>query len=153
MNQTTTIEPNAEAAAAPLLTVTLTDGEEQANILARLLKKHIDDLVAGEPSKAAVAARIRGKLCLCSTEPEALVTLVFKNEGIEIKNGIDPDNDGVITGPLKLQTETLVGIANPYTAMLRRQLKVGIKWSRPLFTLQSYGFLKVPPHMRPPKPA
>jgi hypothetical protein len=150
MNQTTTAEATM---AAPLLNVTLADGEEQANVLAKLLKKHIEDLVAGEPSKADVARRIRGKLGLNSTEPEALVTLVFKNEGIEVRNGIDADNDGVITGPLKLQTETLVGVVNPYTAMLKRQLKVGIKWSRPLFTLQAYGFLKVPPHLRPPKPA
>jgi|GEM_PF-630425 len=136
---------------APLLTVTLADGEEQANVLARLLKQHIDAIVAAEPQKIVAAAKIHGKLGLRSTEPEADVTVLFEDQGITIKNGLDTDVDGTITGPLKLQTETLVGKANPYREMLRRTLKIGIKWSRPLFTAQTYGFLKVPPSLRPPE--
>ena len=90
---------------------------------------------------------------LRSTEPEALVTLVFGDAVITIKNGFDEDLDGRITGTLKLQTETLVGAANPYVAILKRQLKLGVKWSRPLFTAQTYGFLKVPESMRVPAEA
>jgi hypothetical protein len=75
------------------------------------------------------------------------VTVIFGEAGLRIKNEIDPDVDGTITGPLKLQTETLAGIANPYREMLRRKLKIGFRWSRPLFTLQTYGFLKVPKSM------
>ena len=90
---------------------------------------------------------------LRSTEPEALVTLVFGDSVITIKNGFDEDLDGRITGTLKLQTETLVGAANPYVAILKRQLRLGVKWSRPLFTAQTYGFLKVPESMRVPAEA
>lgn len=133
--------------AAPALQVTLADGE-QANVLATLLKQHIEAIVAADDGKADAARRIRGKLGLHSTEPEALVTLVFDSEGITIRNGYDTDLDGTIKGPLKLQTETLVGQANPYREMLRRKLRVGVKWSRPLFTLKTYGFLKVPPSLR-----
>jgi len=149
MNQTATID----GATRPKFGVTLADGEEDANILARLLKKHIEDIVAEDPAKARAAAEIHGRLGLHSTDPEALVTLVFDEDGLVIKNGFDTDLDGTVKGPLKLQTETLVGVANPYTAMLRRRLKVGIKWSRPLFTLKTYSFLQVPKSMRPPKSA
>jgi hypothetical protein len=131
------------------LTIELVDGED-ANILATLLKKHIEDIVAADPGKAHQARSISGKLGLHSTEPEASVTVVFLDDGLRIKNDIDADVDGTITGPLKLQTETLAGLANPYAAMLRRRLKIGIRWSRPLFTLQTYGFLKVPKSMLPP---
>jgi hypothetical protein len=34
--------------------------------------------------------------------------------------------------------------------MLRRKLKVGIKWTRPMFTATTYPFLKVPASLRPP---
>jgi hypothetical protein len=138
----------AAEGAAPTMNIELPDGE-QANIFATLLRQHIEGLVAGDPSKAAVAAKIRGKLGLHSTDPDAKVTLVFGNEGLTIKNGFDDDLDGRITGPLKLQTETLIGAANAYTSILRRRLKLGIKWSRPLFTAQTYGFLRVPESMRP----
>jgi len=147
VNQTATVD----VAPAQALAVTLVDGEDDANVLARLLKKHIEDIAAEDPGKARAAAAIHGKLGLYSTDPEALVTLAFQDDGIVIKNGFDADLDGAITGPLKLQTEALVGLANPYTAMLRRRLKVRVKWSRPLFTLQTYSFLKVPPSMRPPR--
>jgi len=59
--------PSAAAEAAALR-VTLADGEEAANIFAKLLKQHIEGIVEGDPSKA----RIRGKLGLHSTEPDAL---------------------------------------------------------------------------------
>lgn len=144
----TTIPSAAADAAGPALRIELPDGD-QANIFATLLKQHIEGLLAGDPSKAGVAARIRGKLGLHSTEPDAKVTLVFADGGLTIKNGFDNDLDGRITGPLKLQTETLIAVANPYTAILRRRLKLGIKWSRPMFTAQTYGFLRVPESMRP----
>jgi hypothetical protein len=35
-------------------------------------------------------------------------------------------------------------------AIFKRQLKLGVKWSRPLFTAQTNGFLKVPESMRTP---
>ncbi|HYM14532.1 MAG TPA: hypothetical protein VEZ14_03160 [Dehalococcoidia bacterium] len=130
--------------------VTLADGEDGANIFAKLLKQHIEGIAHGDPAKSIAASKIRGKLGLHSTDPEALVTLVFDDNGIIIRNGFDADLDGRITGPLKLQTETLIGAANPYTAMLRRRLKVGVRWSRPLFTAQTYAFLKVPESMRTP---
>jgi hypothetical protein len=126
------------------------DGEDDANILAKLLKKHVEDIVAADATKAAVALGIDGKLGVHSTDPDVAVTLIFGPEGLRIKNGFEPDLDGAITGPLKLQTETLAGIANPYSAMLRRKLKVRIRWSRPLFTMKTYGFLKVPKSMLPP---
>jgi hypothetical protein len=129
------------------LDVQLFDGEDAANVLAKLLKQHIEDIMAADPSKASDALEIRGKLGLQSTEPEAGVTLVFDGAGLSIKNGIDDDVDGVITGTLKLQTETLVGLANPYAAMLRRRLKVRIKPSRPFFTRATYRFLKAPKSM------
>jgi len=138
----------AAVEAAEGLRVELADGEE-ANILATLLKKHIEDIVAAEPGKATAARRISGKLGLHSTEPEALVTVTFDGTGIVIANGIEPKIDGMITGPLKLQTEVLAGLANPYASMLRRRLKVGIRWSRPLFTMQTHRFLMAPESMRP----
>jgi hypothetical protein len=147
MNETTTATPIEGG--APVLKLTLADGEEAANIFAKLLKQHIEGIVAGDPAKIGAAAKIRGKLGLHSTEPDALVTLVFGDDGLTIKNGFDPDLDGRITGTLKLQTETLIGVANPYTLILKRQLKLGLKWSRPLFTAQTYAFLRVPPSMRP----
>lgn len=149
MNQTMTAETSRAQASA--LRITLADGEEQANVFAKLLKQHIEGIVEGDPAKIAVASKIRGKLGLRSTDPEALVTLVFGDDGITIKNGFDADLDGRITGTLKLQTETLIAVANPYVEMLKRRLKVGVKWSRPAFTAQTYAFLKVPVFMRPPK--
>jgi hypothetical protein len=143
----------ATATSAAQLPVLLADGDEQANILAKLLKQHIDAIVAADAAKITAALKIHGKLGLHSTEPEAEVTLVFDGAGVVIKNGMDADVDGRITGPLKLQTETLVGVANPYREMLRRTLKVGFKLSRPLFTSTTYAFLKVPPSLRPPKEA
>ena len=145
MNDTMTTAGAAGAA----LNVILADGEEQANILAKLIKQHIDAIVAADAGKIAAAAKIHGKLGLHSTEPEAEVTLVFDGFGVTIRNGMDSDLDGRITGPLKLQTETLVGVANPYREMLRRKLKVGIKWTRPMFTATTYAFLKVPASLRP----
>jgi hypothetical protein len=145
-----TMDAPSAVAQVPALRITLADGEEAANIFAKLLKQHIEGIVEGDPSKAAAAARIRGKLGLHSTEPDAFVTLVFGDDGVTIKNGFDTDLDGRITGPLKLQTETLIGVANAYVAILKRQLKLGVKWSRPLFTAQTYAFLKVPESMRPP---
>ncbi len=139
-----------EAAPAPALDVVLADGGD-ANLFAGLLKQHIDAIVAGEPKKADEARRINGKLGLDSTEPPSQATLVFDGERVTIKNGIDADVDATIKGTLKLQTETLVGQANPYAAMLKRKLSVGIKWRRPLFSAQTYRFLIVPPSMRPPK--
>jgi hypothetical protein len=146
----TTEATTADAVAQPALPVSLVDGEDGANILAKLLKKHVEDIVAADPSKAIDALGIDGKLGVHSTEPDVAVTLIFGPDGLGIKNGFEPDLDGAITGPLKLQTETLAGIANPYGAMLRRKLKVSIRWSRPLFTLQTYGFLKAPKSMLPP---
>lgn len=143
----------ATGARSTSLDVTLADGEENANILAKLLKQHIDAIVAADPAKATVARGINGKLGLHSTEPDARVTLVFDGKALAIKNGFDADLDASIIGPLKLQTETLTGQANPYTAMLKRKLKVGIRWKRPLFSLVTYRFLIVPPSLRPPKPA
>ncbi|MHB8377727.1 MAG: SCP2 sterol-binding domain-containing protein [Dehalococcoidia bacterium] len=138
------------ATAAPALTVTVTFAEgTDGNVLATLLKQHIEAVVAADPRKADAAARLHGRLGIRSTEPPAEVTLVFAPGGVTIRNGIEPGVDGTITGPLKLQTETLVAKANPYTAMLRRQLKVRIRLSRPLFTAQAYSFLKVPPSLRP----
>ncbi len=144
------VEATAVAAATEL-PVVLADGEEGANILAKLLKQHIDAIVEADAGKVKAALNIRGKLGLHSTEPEAEATLVFDGAGVLIKNGMAPDCDGKITGPLKLQTETLIGVANPYREMLHRTLKVSFKLSRPLFTLTSYSFLKVPPSLRPAK--
>jgi hypothetical protein len=143
-------EQTAVAEAAQL-NIELPDGDD-ANILATLLKQHIEDIVAADPAKVRQALRINGKLGLHSTEPDVSVTVIFGDAGLRIKNEIDPDVDGTITGPLKLQTETLAGIANPYREMLRRKLKIGFRWSRPLFTLQTYGFLKVPKSMLAKEP-
>ena len=137
--------------APPPLAVELVDGEEDANVLATLLRNHIHDIVAADPSKVQAARRLEGRLGVRSTEPQVSVTLVFGRAGLRIKNGLEPALDGTITGPLKLQTETLAGLANPYWAMLQRKLKVSLRWSRPLFTLQTYSFLKAPPSMRPPR--
>jgi hypothetical protein len=144
MNEATT----SAQAAAPPFAVTLGEGTD-GNVLATLMKQHIEAVVAAEPKKIDAAARIHGKLGVRSTEPPAEVTLAFEGAGVTIRGGIEDGVDGTITGPLKLQTETLVAKANPYIAMLKRQLKVGIKLSRPLFTSQAYGFLKVPPSLRP----
>jgi len=141
--------PVAAAAASPALSVILADGEEQANILAKLLKQHIDAIVAADAGKVAAARKIQGKLGLRSTEPQADATLVFDGSGVTVRNGLDADLDGKITGPLKLQTETLIGQANPYREILRRKLKLGVKWTRPMFTAATYAFLKVPPSLRP----
>jgi hypothetical protein len=149
MNETMTTSAHAHAE----LHIALAESEEEANVFAKLLKQHIESIVEGDLSKANVAGKIHGKLGLHSTDPEALVTLVFGDDGITIRNGFDNDLDGRITGTLKLQTETLVGAANPYVAILKRQLKLGVKWSRPLFTAQTYGFLKVPESMRTPADA
>ena len=146
MDDTTT--PAAAAVPATPFAVTLGEGTD-GNVLATLLKQHIEAVVAAEPRKAGAAARIHGRLGIRSTEPVADVTLVFAPGGVTIRGGIEPGVDGTITGPLKLQTETLVAKAKPYTAMLRRQLKVRIRLSRPLFTAQAYSFLKVPPSLRP----
>jgi len=132
------------------LTVTLADGDEGANVLARLLKQHIDAIVEADPRKAGAARRIHGKLGLHSTDPEARATLVFDGVGITVKNGFDPGLDATVTGPLKLQTETLTGQANPYLALLRRRLKLGIRWRRPLFSARTHRFLVVPESLRPP---
>jgi hypothetical protein len=144
VNETVTAAADATAAAMDVVLA-----ETEPNVLAGLLKQHIDAIIAADPAKIDAARKIRGKLGLNSTEPEAQVTLVFDGRGVTIKNGMDADRDGTITGPLKLQTETLIGVANPYREMLRRKLKVGIKPSRPLFTAQTYAFLKVPPSLRP----
>jgi hypothetical protein len=146
----TTDATAVDVTAQPALAIKLIDGEDEANILAKLLKKHVEDIVTADPSKAADALRIDGKLGVHSTEPDLAVTLIFGADGLRIKNGFEPDLDGAITGPLKLQTETLAGMANPYSAMLRRKLKVSMRWSRPLFTMKTYGFLKVPKSMLPP---
>lgn len=148
MTQETASQPAAPAA----LEVVLAEGEQGANIVAKLLKQHIDAIVAADPSKAAKARAIRGKLGVHSTEPDEKVTLVFDGDRVVIRNGFDPDLDGAITGPLKLQTEALAGIANPYREILRRKLKVRIKPMRPFFTSQTYAFLKVPPSMRAAQP-
>jgi hypothetical protein len=79
MNQT--MEAPSAVAPASALRVTLADGEEAANIFGKLLKQHIEGIVAGDPSKSAAAARIRGKLGLHSTAPDAFVTLVFGDDG------------------------------------------------------------------------
>ena len=145
MSQTMTARPQTRT---PALQIILAESEEDANVFAKLLKQHLDGILEGDPSKADVAAKIRGKLGLHSTEPEASVTLEFDAGRVTIRNGFEPGLDGTITGPLKLQTETLIGVANPYRAWLQRRLKIGIKWSRPLFTSQTYGFLTVPESMR-----
>jgi hypothetical protein len=136
-------ETTSEVQAGPALEVALADGEG-ANIVAQLLKQHIEGIVAAAPAKAGAARKIKGKLGIHSTEPDARVTLVFDGQGVVIKNDWDADLDGRITGPLKLQTETLAGQANPYREMLRGKMKVGVKLTRPLFTLTTYNFLKVP---------
>ncbi|HWQ28897.1 MAG TPA: hypothetical protein VNN12_07725 [Dehalococcoidia bacterium] len=130
------------------LEVVFAEGEEKANIVAKLLKQHIDAIVAADPSKVDAARKLRGKLGIHSTEPDERVTLIFDGERVMIRNGFDPDLDGAITGPLKLQTETLAGIANPYREILRRKLKVRFKLTRPFFTSRTYNFLKVPPAMK-----
>ena len=141
-----------ETAATPVpLTVTLAEGEEAANVLSKLLKQHIDAIVEADPRKADAARKINGKLGLHSTEPEAESTLVFDGRQVVVKNGIDADVDATITGPLKLQTETLTGAESPYVAILRRRLRIGIKWRRPLFSAQTHRFLVVPASLRPPK--
>ncbi len=136
-------ETTGEVQAGPALEVALADGEG-ANIVAQLLKQHIEGIVAAAPSKAGAARRITGKLGIHSTEPDAKVTLVFDGQRVVIQNDWDTDLDGRIMGPLKLQTEALAGQANPYREMLRGKLKVGIKLTRPLFILTTYNFLKVP---------
>lgn len=88
----------AAVAAASGLPVVLADGEEQANILAKLLKQHIDAIVEADAAKGAAALKIRGKLGLHSTEPEAEATLVFGGAGVLIRNGVGPDCDGKIRG-------------------------------------------------------
>jgi hypothetical protein len=128
--------------------VFLADGEDAANVFARLLKQHIDAIVGADPGKTLSALGMRGKLGLHSTEPDELVTLTFDGERVTIKNGFDDDLDASITGPLKLQTETLIGAANPYVAMLKRKLTVGIRWRRPLFSFWAYRFLMVPASLR-----
>ncbi len=145
MTQQTESRPTA-------LEVVFAEGEEKANIVAKLLKQHIDAIVAAEPSKADAARKLRGKLGIHSTEPDEKVTLIFDGQRVTIRNGFDPDLDGAIEGPLKLQTETLAGIANPYREILRRKLKVRIKLTRPFFTSQTYNFLKVPPAMKAAQP-
>jgi hypothetical protein len=140
-----------ESRVAPL-EVVFAEGEENANIVAKLLKQHIDAIVAADPAKAGAARRLRGKLGIHSTEPDEKVTLIFDGERVTIRNGFDADLDGAITGPLKLQTETLAGIANPYREILRRKLKVRLKLTRPLFVSQTYSFLKVPPAMKAAQP-
>lgn len=134
------------------LEVVFAEGEEKANIVAKLLKQHIDAIVAADPSKVDAARKLRGKLGVHSTEPDEKVTLVFEGGRVTIRNGFDADLDGAITGPLKLQTETLAGIANPYREILRRKLKVRVKLTRPFFTSQTYNFLKVPPAMKAAQP-
>ncbi len=134
------------------LDVVFAEGEEKANIVAKLLKQHIDAIVAADPSKVDAARKLHGKLGIHSTEPDEKVTLIFDGERVIIRNGFDPDLDGAITGPLKLQTETLAGIANPYREILRRKLKVRIKMTRPFFTSRTYNFLKVPPAMKAAQP-
>ncbi|HXF50787.1 MAG TPA: hypothetical protein VNM43_03790 [Dehalococcoidia bacterium] len=134
------------------LEVVFAEGEEKANIVAKLLKQHIDAIVAADPSKIDAARKLRGKLGIHSTEPDEKVTLIFEGGRVTIRNGFDADLDGAISGPLKLQTETLAGVATPYREILRRKLKVRIKLTRPLFTSQTYNFLKVPPAMKAAQP-
>jgi hypothetical protein len=55
MNQT--ITATSEHARAATLDIALADDEEDANIFAKLLKQHIEGLVAGDPSKVAVAEK------------------------------------------------------------------------------------------------
>ncbi len=97
--------------------VRLADGSTSG--LASIVQQFLEQQLADSASRRRRAGRLRGRLGLTATDYRASVTVDFRGDQIDVRDGSDEPLDASIAGPYRSLTELLQGRSNPLVEHLR----------------------------------
>ncbi len=122
--------------------VTVAAGEE-ASGLARMIGQYLEQVLSDSAEKRSEAAALRGRFGLRAEEGDVAVTIVFDDNGIVIREGLE-DPDATISGEIESLMHVLAGRANPAWSLWGGAVAVRSGLRHPLFGYQAYHLMRLP---------
>ncbi len=122
--------------------VTIAAGEE-ASGLARMIGQYLEQILSESREKRAEAATLRGRFGLRAREGDVAVTIVFCDDEIVIREGLDGP-DAIVSGDIESLMHVLAGRANPAWSVWGGAVAVRPGLRRPLFGYQAYHLMRLP---------
>jgi hypothetical protein len=126
------------------------DGE-RLNGLGMMMLQYLEQNFNEFENKSRKALGLRGVVTI-EVEKGIASTLSFMGPKIFIKNGIGPNPDLHLNGPYLTFAKILSGQANPFTELLKRNIKLKSWPKRPIQCLKIMNFLKIPSGYTPQPP-
>jgi hypothetical protein len=120
--------------------------EQSLNGLGMMLQQYLEQNLDEFEDKRRVARRLRACVSV-EVEKGIATTVSFEGDRILIENGVGTNPDLHLKASYLLLTQVLTGKASPYAEVLRGNIKLKAFPKRPIQSLKTLGFLKVPPEL------
>ncbi len=117
--------------------------DQSLNGLGMMLQQYLEQNLDEFDDKRKVAGRLRACVSV-EVEKGIATTVSFEGDRILIENGVGNRPDLHLQASYLLLTQVLTGKANPYAEVLRGNMKLKAFPKRPIQSLKTLGFLKVP---------
>jgi putative sterol carrier protein len=120
--------------------------DTELNGMGQMMHQYLSQNIAEFPKKEKQALGLR---CCVSVEVEGGIasTINFQKQTISIENGVADDTDLYMQGSYRTLAKVLSGQENPLGALFKRQLKIKMFPKKPVQTIKTLRFLKIPPSL------
>jgi hypothetical protein len=116
--------------------------------LASMLAQYFEQNIRDFQRKSDQAVGIKGKLAVEAIEGDVAVTINFKGEEIEIRDGGDTGADMFVRGGIFSINELAMGAPGAFKKILGGELKIRSAWKHPLFALRVARFMSMPAELK-----
>jgi hypothetical protein len=120
--------------------------DQSLNGLGMMLQQYLEQNLAEFEDKRRTARGLRACVSV-EVEKGIATTVSFQGERILIENGVGTKPDLHLKASYLLLTQVLTGRASPYAEVLRGNIKLLALPRRPIQSMRTLGFLKVPPEL------
>jgi hypothetical protein len=121
---------------------------EEPSGLASMLAQYFEQNIEDYQRKSDQAMRINGKFAVEAVEGDVAVTINFKGEEIEIRDGCDTGADMFVRGGIFSINELATGGPGAVKKMLGGELQIRSAWKHPLFAFRVARFMSMPAELK-----
>jgi hypothetical protein len=126
----------------PQISVCAQEGQD-LNGLGMMMQQYLEQNLADFEHKVREGKRIRGSFTV-EMEGGVASTITFEGDKILIQNDVAARPDLYLKGSYMVMSKVIAGQANPFTELLRKNIKMAAFPRRPLQCYRVLRFLRIP---------